>query len=89
MDLNCYDCLISDDVEKLMEERGIKIEDIKFAIKNAEEYDSKLFLNDEELFLTKFKNNNYTTYVEYGKNDIQYVVKNVYGHRVNIISDNK
>lgn len=84
-----FKIIVSDENSKLMDERGIKLEDIELAINNAEDNDFKLYLENENLFLTRFRNNNYTIYVEYKLNDDECTINDAYGHRVSIVSDNK
>jgi hypothetical protein len=77
---------ISDDVKALMEERGIKEEDVMEVIAYGEEGD-KLVDETEEICLAKKRINEVTFYAVYKANGENCEVMNTYSHRIGLSED--
>lgn len=74
----------SEEATGVMEERGIREEDVVEAVGKAENGGDKLYAENGD-FLSKATIGNYTVYVEYKEADGKLLVCNVYGHRVTIV----
>ncbi len=74
----------SDQALELMEERGIRKEDVVEAVETAENGGDKLYTESGE-FLAKAKVGNYTVYAGYKESGDSLLVDNAYGHRVAIM----
>lgn len=74
----------SEEALEMMEERGIRKEDVVEAVETAENGGDKLYTESGE-FLAKAKVGNYTVYSEYKDTCDALLVGNAYGHRVKIV----
>lgn len=75
------DIQISDDVEEVMNERGVSREDVEAVLANAEKNQTFL-IGEDGSFLAKHRLENFCPYVAYEKDGDSYVIKTVYAHRV-------
>ena len=73
--------IISNEVEILMNERGITKEDIETVIKNAE-VNKTFIIADDQSVIAKYRMNNFCPYVEYTREGDTYTIKTVYAHTV-------
>ncbi len=78
--------IISDDIKALMEERGLRDEDIKEVIDYAEAGD-KLVDEEDGKCLGKKRLENFTVYAEYRMNGEDCEITNVYSHRIELTED--
>jgi len=74
----------SDGALELMEERGIREEDVLAAIEAAENGGDKLYTENGD-YLVKAVIGSYTIYAEFKESNEEILVDNVYGHRVTIM----
>ena len=72
---------ITKDVESLLEQRGIKQEDILNTIHHAETTGEKFINRNTRHFLASFRPDRATYWVEYSKHDDKYEVHTAYSHR--------
>lgn len=75
---------LSADVEAVMEERGIRMEDIQVVIEAAESSGEKLSSESTGHFLAKKRLENIMAYAEYTLADNVAEVVDVYSHRVSL-----
>ncbi len=73
--------VISSEVQKIMDKRGITKEDIEEVIRRAEENKTFLIAEDKSI-LAKHRMENFCPYVSYAKQGDEYVIKTAYAHRV-------
>ena len=71
---------MSDDIRAIMEERGIREEDIREVLDYAESTGQKLYVEGEERYLAKKKIGNFTCNVEYAVNGGEVEVLNLYSY---------
>jgi len=71
---------ISDEIEQLMEKRGIRIEDVKETIHHAESTGAK-FINSSGRSLASFRPDRVTFWVEYSPVGEAYNLHSAYSHR--------
>ena len=69
MDFKTVALTISDDVAAIMEERGIKEDDVREVLEYAETTGKKLYIEGEEHFLARKRIGNFSAYVEYVMKD--------------------
>ena len=74
--------IYADGVNAIMEERGIREEDIVAVIEASEATGAKLVAEETGKFLGKKRLNNVTVYVEYAVEGENAVVADVYSHMV-------
>jgi len=76
---------ISGEVRGILESRGIRDEDLKEVIQNAEEQGEKLYREGESRFLAKKKIGEPTFYVEYSiVEGSTYLIHTAYAHKSNL-----
>ena len=77
-----FELIISDEIAELMEERGIREEDVREVVEFAESSGKKLYIEGEEHFLARKRIGNFTAYAEYtvSGNDVE--VLDVYSHMI-------
>ena len=79
--------LKTDEISKLMSERGIADSDIQEAIYTAENGGAKLYQEGGAHCLAKKRLGKFTVYAEYEIEDGGYKLLNVYSHRVMLAED--
>jgi hypothetical protein len=72
---------ISDDVDKILNDRHILNSDLVQVIQYAEKTGEKLYRTDDDHFLAKFKLNTVYFYAEYSAIEGGYRIHNAYSHR--------
>ena len=87
MDAKTVPVKLSDDIKAIMEERGIREEDIREVLDYAETTGKKLYVEGEEHFLARKRIGNFSAYVEYSLNGDSVEVLNVYSHVVMLSED--
>ena len=80
MDAKTVPVKLSDDIRAIMEERGIREEDIREVLDYAESTGKKLYAEGEERYLAKKKIGNFTCNVEYAVNGGEVEVLNLYSY---------
>lgn len=80
MDAKTVPVKLSDDIKAIMEERGIREEDIREVLDYAETTGKKLYVEGEEHFLAKKKIGNFTCNVEYSVSGGEVEVLNLYSY---------
>ncbi len=75
---------IADTVERLMEARGIRTEDVQAAIEHGETTGQKFVNPASGRFLTSFRPGRVTFWVEYSRVDEGFEVHRAYSHRMEI-----
>ena len=80
MDAKTVPVKLSDDIRAIMEERGIREEDIREVLDYAESTGKKLYVEGEERYLAKKKIGNFTCNVEYAVNGGEVEVLNLYSY---------
>ena len=80
MDAKTVPVKLSDDIRAIMEERGIREEDIREVLDYAESTGKKLYVEGEERYLAKQKIGNFTCNVEYAVNGGEVEVLNLYSY---------
>ena len=80
MDAKTVPVKLSDDIRAIMEERGIREEDIREVLDYAESTGKKLYVEGEECYLAKKKIGNFTCNVEYAVNGGEVEVLNLYSY---------
>lgn len=78
---------VDEELVGLMEERGIKLEDIERVIVQSEEAGDFLYDADEDKYLAKKRFGEFTVYAGYTKLAEMYMLHNAYGHRVQLESE--
>jgi hypothetical protein len=73
---------ISDAVEQLMENRGIRREDVQATVEHGETTGQKFFNPASGRFLTSFRPGRVTYWVEYSRIDEEFEVHSAYSHRM-------
>ena len=79
--------IISDEMADLMEERGIREEDVREVLAFAETTGNKLYMEDEEHFLARKRIDNFTAYVEYAVKEDAIELLDVYSHVIVFVDD--
>ena len=87
MDFKTVALTISDDVAAIMEERGIKEDDVREVLEYAETTGKKLYIEGEEHFLARKRIGNFSAYVEYVVKDGAVELVDVYSHMVKLSAD--
>ena len=77
----------TDEVDTLLNERGIIDEDLKKVIFQANESGNKLYQDGNDRFLAKARLDKFTVYVEYTPRENEYQIHSGYSHRINLKSD--
>ena len=72
---------ISDEINKLLEERHILEDEIKKVIYHAEGEGDKLYLPETNIYLSKLRIGNATFYVKYSVEKETYAVQSAYAHK--------
>ncbi|MCR5135617.1 MAG: twin-arginine translocation signal domain-containing protein [Oscillospiraceae bacterium] len=75
-----YELIISDEIAGLMEERGIREEDVQEVVVFAESSGKKLYIEGEEHYLARKRIGKFTAYVEYSVSGSEVEVLDVYSH---------
>lgn len=88
MDFKTVEIKISDELAELMEERGVREEDVREVLEYAETSGKKLYIEGEERFLARKRIGKFSAYVEYILGDAVELV-NVYSHMVTLAEDNQ
>ncbi len=88
MDFKTVEIKISDELAELMEERGVREEDVREVLEYAETSGKKLYIEGEEHFLARKRIGKFSAYVEYILGDAVELV-NVYSHMVTLAEDNQ
>lgn len=78
---------VDEGLEELMEERGIRLDDVKKAIALSEEAGDYLYDDQENRRLAKQRFGEFTVYAVYEKDAETYILSSAYGHRVQIESE--
>lgn len=79
---------LADGVAELMEERGIRAEDVKAVVAAAENGGDKLLSGETGNFLAKLRLENLCVYAEYSMDGDTATVCDSYAHRVTLGSEN-
>ena len=79
--------IINDEMADLMEERGIREEDVREVLAFAETTGNKLYMEDEEHFLARKRIDNFTAYVEYAVKEDAIELLDVYSHVIVFVDD--
>ncbi len=82
MDFKTVSIAISDELAAIMEERGIREDDVREVIAYAEETGKKLYIEGEQHFLARKRMKKFSAYVEYVIEDGSVKLLNVYSHIV-------
>ena len=88
MDFKTVAIRMSDEVAGVMEERGVREEDVREVLEYAETTGKKLYVEGEQHFLARKRMGNFSAYVEYILGD-DVEVLNVYSHMVTLAEDNQ
>ncbi len=75
-----FELIISDEIAGLMEERGIREEDVREVVEFAESSGKKLYIEGEEHFLARKRIGKFSAYAEYSVNRRTVEVLDVYSH---------
>lgn len=76
------------EIAKLLNDRGITLEDVQEAILSGESTGRKFYRDDDEhRFLVKERIGKFTVYAEYSPNKDAFILQTAYAHRVMIDSD--
>lgn len=75
---------ISDEIKAVMEDRGIREEDIREVLEYAETTGKKLYVDGEEHFLAKKKIGNFTANIEYTVSGGEVEVLNLYSYVITL-----
>ena len=78
MDFKTVPIKLSDEIKEVMENRGIREEDIREVLEYAETTGKKLYIEGEEHYLAKKRLNKFTPNVEYIIVDGEVEVVNLY-----------
>jgi hypothetical protein len=73
---------ISEEIERIMENRGIRREDVQAAIHHGETTGEKFIKRFSGRSLTSFRPGRVTYWVEYSRVDDEYHVHTAYSHRM-------
>lgn len=80
MDFKTVPIKLSDEIKEVMENRGIREEDIREVLEYAETTGKKLYIDGEEHYLAKKRLNKFTPNVEYIIADGEVEVVNLYSY---------
>lgn len=86
MDFKTVVIKLSDEINEIMEDRGIKEEDVREVLEYAESTGMKLYLDGENRYLAKKRINNFTANVEYSLGDNEVVILNIYSYIIRLVS---
>ena len=84
MELMSAPLRMSGDIQRMMEERGIRDEDIRQVLAHAESSGEKLYVEGENRFLAKKTLENFTPNVEYTINGGEVEILDVYSYIVRL-----
>lgn len=84
MDAKTVPIKLSDDVSAVMEDRGIREEDIREVLDYAESTGRKLYVEGEEHYLAAKKIGNFTCNVEYAVSGGEVEVLNLYSYVITL-----
>ena len=77
-----FELIISDEIAELMEERGIREEDVREVVEFAESSGKKLYIEGEEHFLARKRIGKFSAYAEYSVKGNAVEVLDVYSHMI-------
>ena len=84
MDAKTVPIKLSDDVSAVMEDRGIREEDIREVLDYAESTGRKLYVEGEEHYLAAKKIGNFTCNVEYAVSGGEVEILNLYSYVITL-----
>ena len=84
MDAKTVPIKLSDDVSAVMEDRGIREEDIREVLDYAESTGRKLYVESEEHYLAAKKIGNFTCNVEYAVSGGEVEILNLYSYVITL-----
>lgn len=84
MDAKTVPIKMSDEIKDIMEERGIREEDIREVLDYAEATGKKLYIEGEEHYLAKKKIGSFTANVEYTVNGDEVEILNLYSYVITL-----
>jgi hypothetical protein len=84
MDIKTVPIKISEKINKIMEGRGIKEEDIREVLKYGESTGKKLYMEGENRYLAKKRLDNFTPNVEYSIGDNEIEILNLYSYIITL-----
>ena len=84
MDAKTVPIKLSDDVSAVMEDRGIREEDIREVLDYAESTGRKLYVEGEEHYLAAKKIGNFTCNVEYAVSGGEFEILNLYSYVITL-----
>lgn len=84
MDAKTVPIKLSDDVSAVMEDRGIREEDIREVLDYAESTGRKLYVEGEEHYLAAKKIGNFTCNVEYAVSGGEVEIPNLYSYVITL-----
>lgn len=84
MDAKTVPIKMSDEIKDIMEDRGIREEDIREVLDYAETTGKKLYVEGEEHFLAKKKIGNFTANIEYTVSGGEVEVLNLYSYVITL-----
>lgn len=79
--------IVTDAVQKQMEDRLILLEDVEKVLYNAEKNRERFFNPQNSHYLARKRINNVTFWVEYEKNNNELLVHSVYTHRMEVLEE--
>lgn len=82
MDAKTVSLKLTDEMQEIMEDRGIREDDIREVLEYAESTGKKLYVEGEERYLAKKKIGNVTFNVEYAPTSDGVEILNLYSHVV-------
>lgn len=85
MDAKTVPIKLSDDVSAVMEDRGIREEDIREVLDYAESTGRKLYVEGEEHYLAAKKIGNFTCNVEYAVSGGEVEILNLYSYVITLV----
>lgn len=88
MDFKTVPLALSDEIKEIMENRGIREEDIRDVIEYAETTGKKLYIEGEEHFLAKKKMEKFTPNVEYIVKDDGIEIVDLYSYIISFTDPN-
>lgn len=80
MDFKTIPIKLNDEIRKIMDDRGIREEDIREVLEYAETTGRKLYIEGEDHFLAKKRLNNFTPNVEYILSNGEVEIVNLYSY---------
>ena len=88
MDFKTVPLALSDEIKEIMENRGIREEDIRDVIEYGETTGKKLYIEGEEHFLAKKKMEKFTPNVEYIVKDDGIEIVDLYSYIISFTDPN-